>query len=80
MDNCIGIADGTLLGLYAKPAQEDFSDFYGRKGNYTITCMVICDDKKRIRYYNASWPGCVHKERVYQCTAPCMFPKDIFFG
>ena len=41
MNNCVGIVDGTLLGLYAKPAREDYSDFMGQKGGYTITFMII---------------------------------------
>ena len=65
INGCIGIPDGTLLPLGFKPTREDYTDFYGRKGTYTLTMMIICDHLHRIRYYHAGWPGSVHDERVF---------------
>ena len=28
--------------------------------------MIVCDDKKRVIYYNAGWPGSTHDNRVFR--------------
>ena len=61
-----------------KPSREDFPDFNGRKGHYTITCFVICDHKQRIRYYHSGWPGNVHDERVFRTTTIAKAPEKHF--
>ena len=65
INDCVGIADGTLLPLGFRPQRNDAANFHGRKLAYTITMLIICDHKKRIRYYHAGWPGNVHDERVF---------------
>lgn len=62
--NCIGLVDGTLFPLNYRPATEDFADYSGRKYPYSIVCMVVCDDKRRIIGYLAGWPGSCHDDRV----------------
>ena len=32
---------------------------------YRITCMIMNDHMKHIRYYNLGWPGNVHNNKVY---------------
>ena len=61
--NCIGIIDGTLIVLDRKPA-ENFECYYSRKSNYAINCCVVCDDKCRVIYFLAGWPGSTHDNRV----------------
>ena len=78
INQCVGVGDGTLLGLGMKPSREDFPDFNGRKGHYTITCFIFCDHLKRIRYYHSGWPGNVHDERVYRTTKIAKKPADHF--
>ena len=63
-EGCVGFVDGTLFPLYAKPSQNG-EDYYCRKGFYGVNGMVICDDKKRIRYLDLGWPGAVHDMRVW---------------
>ena len=33
---------------------------------YALNVMIICDDKKKITYYNAGWPGSTHDNRVFR--------------
>jgi hypothetical protein len=66
LPNCIGIADGTLLPLAFRPSTDDYADYKGRKMLYTLTMLVVNDDKRRIRYFNAGWPGSTHDDRVFK--------------
>jgi hypothetical protein len=62
--NVVAIMDGTLFGLAFTPRREDAGDFKGRKGHYTLTCLIVNDHRKRIRYYHLGWPGSTHDDRV----------------
>ena len=62
--NVTAILDSTLLGIAFTPRREDAGDFKGRKGHYTLTCLIANDHKKRIRYYHLGWPGSTHDDRV----------------
>jgi hypothetical protein len=64
--NCVGVADGTLLPLAFRPSTEDYADYKGRKMHYTLTMLVVNDDKRKIRYFNAGWPGSTHDDRVFR--------------
>jgi hypothetical protein len=46
--NCIGLMDGTLLPMALEPSSEDAADYHGRKFPYSLTVLVINDDKQRI--------------------------------
>ena len=61
--NCVGIIDGTLIILDRRPA-DNFECYYSRKSNYAINCCVVCDDKCRVIYFLAGWPGSTHDNRV----------------
>ena len=78
IDNCIGIGDGTLLLLAFKPSRNDAADFFSQKSNYSLTCFIIYNHLKRIRYYHAGWPGNVHNERVFRNTKICLQPNNYF--
>lgn len=72
--NCVGILDGTLFILDKRPSV--YGDvYYCRKSCYAINCIIICDDRRRIRYYCAGWPGSVHDNRVWR---NCRVFKDAF--
>jgi hypothetical protein len=71
--NCIGIMDGTLFPLAFEPQTEDAPDYHGRKFAYSITCLIICDDQRRVRYFHCGWPGSTHDERVFR---NCQISKD----
>lgn len=62
--NCIGMVDGTLIGLESKPVKGG-EDYYTRKGNYALNAMIICDDQRRIRHVMAGFPGGAHDCRVF---------------
>jgi hypothetical protein len=62
---CVGIIDGTLIVLEFKP--EKFHEcYYSCKSCYAINVMVVCDNQKRITYYNAGWPGSTHDNHVFR--------------
>jgi hypothetical protein len=66
LPNCVGIADGTLLPLAFRPSTDDYADYKGRKMLYSLTMLVVNDDERRIRYFNAGWPGSTHDDRVFR--------------
>lgn len=74
----VGVADGTLFPIIFKPKRSDYPDFKGRKGQYTITCLIVNDHMRRIRYYNLGWPGNVHDERVYRQCPLALTPERYF--
>lgn len=53
--NCVAIADGTLFPLVMRPWREDAPDYSGRKHAYSLMMLIVCDDRKLIRYYLLFW-------------------------
>jgi hypothetical protein len=76
--NLIAIADGTLFPLTYQPESDDAPDYHGRKFAYSMTCMIVNDDNKKIRFYLSGFPGCVHDNRVYSHTPLFQNPNDYF--
>jgi DDE superfamily endonuclease len=76
--HCVGIADGTLFPLAFEPSTEDAPDYSGRKYGYSLTTMVICDHKRRIRHYLAGFPGSAHDNRVFKSTKVATEAPDYF--
>ena len=65
--HCVGIIDGTLIILDFRP--EAFHEcYFSRKSFYALNVMIVCDDMKRVIYYNAGWPGSTHDNRVFRNT------------
>ena len=58
--------DGTLLPLVFEPLSDDAADYHGRKFQYSLTVLVINDDKQRIRAYLAGYPGSTHDNRLWR--------------
>lgn len=77
--NCVGVVDGTLLPLAFPPETEDAPDFHGRKYRYSLSVLVVNDDKRRIRYFLAGWPGKTHDNRVMRNSLLGVQP-EIFFA
>jgi hypothetical protein len=77
--HCLGIADGTLFPLASEPQTEDAPDYSGRKYGYSLSTMIICDHKRRIRYYLSGYPGSAHDNRVFRGTSLKKTPGE-FFG
>ena len=44
--NCIAVADGTLLPLMTAPQTDDAPAYHGRKFLYSMSVMIVNDDKK----------------------------------
>jgi hypothetical protein len=65
LPNLVGVANGTLFPLAFRPMRADASDFHRRKHLYSLsTLLIVNDDQKRIRYFNAGWVGCTHDDRI----------------
>ena len=64
LPNLVGVADGTLFPLAFRPSRADASDFHGRKHLYSLSMLIVNDDLRRIRYFNAGWAGCSHDDRI----------------
>nr|KAE8918276.1 hypothetical protein PF009_g31407 [Phytophthora fragariae] len=75
--NCIGLVDGALLPLAFKPTL-DGEDYFTRKGGYAINALLICDDRARVTYALAGWPGSTHDNRVWSNSAICTKPELYF--
>lgn len=75
--NCVGMVDGTHLGLMEKPSEHG-EDYFTRKCEYGVVAMVVCDDKRRIRYLNVGWPASVHDQRVWRNTMVSNKPDNFF--
>jgi DDE superfamily endonuclease len=76
--HCVGIADGTLFPLAFEPQSVDAPDYSGRKYGYSLSTMIICDHKRRIRHYLAGFPGSAHDNRVFKCTKLATSPEQHF--
>ena len=75
--HCVGIIDGTLIILDHRP--EAYHEcYYSRKCFYALNVMIVCDDNKRITYYNAGWPGSTHDNRVFRNTDLYLNRGDYF--
>jgi hypothetical protein len=76
--HCVGIADGTLFPLAFEPETEDAPDYSGRKYGYSLSVMIICDNKRKVRHYLAGFPGSAHDNRIYKATKLVTNPGNYF--
>ena len=76
--HCVCIADGTLFPLAFEPQTEDAPDYSGRKYGYSLSTMIVCDHKRRIRHYLAGFPGSAHDNRIWMSTKLCHSPSLYF--
>jgi len=76
--NCVGIIDGTLFPLATEPETEDAADYKGRKYLYSLTCLIVCDDQRLIRYFLCGWPGSAHDERVFRNSRLYQRAREFF--
>lgn len=76
--HCVGIADGTLIPLTRKP--KVFHEcYFCRKNFYAINVLLVCDDRARVLYYLAGWPGSTHDNRVFK-SSNLFKDRDSFFS
>jgi len=76
--NCIGLMDGTLVELAITPLSDDAADYNGRKYGYSLTIMVINDDRRKIRAYLSGFPGSTHDNRVWKAMDQCQNSDKYF--
>ncbi|GAU99909.1 hypothetical protein RvY_10844 [Ramazzottius varieornatus] len=57
--DCVGMLDGTLVLLKYK-STKDGEDYWSYKSRYGISAMVVCDDKREIRYMFIGICGSAH--------------------
>ena len=76
--NCVGLMDGTLVELAITPTSDDAADYNGRKYGYSLTIMVINDDRRKIRAYLSGFPGSTHDNRVWKAMDQCQNPEKYF--
>jgi hypothetical protein len=69
--------DGTLIVFENRPALNG-EDFYSRKSRYGMNTMIVCDDRKKIRYIYLGWPGCTHDARVFNNSTLSIKANDFF--
>ena len=75
--DCIGMVDGTLIPLQFKPS-KDGADYWSHKSKYGIAAMIVCDDRRKIRYVFAGFCGSAHDMRVYS-NSKLSSSADSFF-
>ena len=76
--HCVAIVDGTLFPLAFEPYTMDAPDYSGRKYGYSLSTLIICDQKRRIRHYLAGFPGSVHDNRIWKATKLYQTPNSYF--
>ncbi|XP_055902385.1 putative nuclease HARBI1 [Eupeodes corollae] len=59
--------DGTHVKIIA-PAEEKFL-YFNRKGYFSINAMVICDNKMRVKFIDARYPGSNHDSHVWNLSS-----------
>ena len=60
---CGGAIGGTHIGISAPP--NNSSDYYNRKGFYSIILQGVLDHRLRFWDINVGWPGKAHDARVF---------------
>ena len=46
---------------------------------YSLNVMIVCDDQKRVIYYNAGWPGSTHDNRVFR-NSKLFYDRGSYFS
>jgi hypothetical protein len=77
LPGCVGILDGTPVNFSQRPA-IDGETFFNRKSRYCYNVQLICDDMKRIRFYQIGWPGSVYDSTVFGHSSIALNPEQYF--
>jgi hypothetical protein len=77
LPGAVGIVDGTPIVFTQRP-KIDGEVFWTRKCQYAYNLQLVCDDKKRIRYYVIGWPGSVYDSTVFDSSDLLMRPHLFF--
>ena len=60
---CAGAIDGTHFPVCAPLLNH--TDYYNRKGNYSVNMQAVVDNQYRFLDIYVGWPGSVHDTRVF---------------
>ena len=62
-----GCIDGSHINIKRPPSNSIPAPerFYNRKARYSINMIAVCDNRYRIRYFSARFPGSVHDARIF---------------
>ena len=63
MVQCAGAIDGSHIPV--RPTLLNHTDFYNRKGWYSIILQAVVNHEYLFRDINVGWPGSVHDARVF---------------
>ena len=63
--------DGTLNRLTFELQCQDASDYSGRKYGYSLSALVVNDNKPCITYFLAGWPGSTHGNCIFKNSHLC---------
>lgn len=63
ISQCAGAIDGYHIPI--KPPAENHTDYYNRKGWYSVLVQAVIDHEYFFQDICVGWPGCVHDARVY---------------
>ncbi|GAV01078.1 hypothetical protein RvY_11845 [Ramazzottius varieornatus] len=74
--DCVGMLDGTLIPQEYKPKKDE--DYWSHKSRYGISGMIVCDDKRKIRYVFVGFCGSVHDMRVYSNARLASLTSKLF--
>lgn len=69
--------DETLLPLALQPALNG-EDYFTCKGSYALNALICCDDRAKVMYALAGWPGSTHDNRVWTNSKLCRSPHTFF--
>ena len=75
--DCVGFVDGTHVQLNVRPA-IDGEVYFNRKHRYSFNVQLICDDQRRILWYQLGWPGSVHDSTVLSHSQLFKNPRRYF--
>ena len=65
LKNAVGVIDGTPVVFSQRPG-VDGEVFWSRKCEYSLNLQLVCDDRKRIRYFITGWPGSCFDNTVFE--------------
>lgn len=63
MIQCAGAIDGSHIPV--RPPALNHTDYYNRKGWYSMVLQAVVDHEYLFRDVNVGWPGSVHDARVF---------------
>lgn len=78
LKGCVGVVDGTHVNFYQRPG-VDGETFFNRKGRYSMNVQLVCDDKRRIIYYQLGWPGSCFDGTIFGKSRIVQHP-ELFFS